>query len=495
MGSFEDRTLAAHAGKALQQGWVRPNKRIFNDAKVSDHFAIVPTGTAPKNLSETEQKIFEMVARRFVAVFFPAAQFEVTTRITTVEGEKFKTDGKIIVDPGWLAVYGRQAEGEGENDKAIVAVQPGEGARTESVEVKENETKPPPRYTEATLLSAMEGAGKLIDDEELRDAMSERGLGTPATRAQIIEGLLLEGYLIRQGRDLIVTAKGISLITLLRNLHAEALTKPELTGEWEFKLKQMERGQLPREIFMGEIRNLTTELVSKVRGGMGQEVRGNFQPLEVECPKCGSGPFKESFKAYECSNCKFIVWKAMAGRELEREEVITLLTEGKVGPLEGFRSKLGRPFNAVVRVNRDEEWKVEFAFDNAEGGEGKPLDLSQARELGEVDSGKIYELDAAYICVPADAKAKPIRMGKNICQRTIPPEQALKIFTEGKSDLLPRFISKKGKPFAAYLKLEAGRSGSNSSRARRSLRQRRRPRRKLQLRRPPNGSYFLFAVT
>jgi DNA topoisomerase-3 len=289
--------------------------------------------------------------------------------------------------------------------------------------------------------------------------MSERGLGTPATRAQIIEGLLLEGYLIRQGRDLIVTAKGISLITLLRNLHAEALTKPELTGEWEFKLKQMERGQLPRETFMGEIRNLTTELVSKVRGGMGQEVRGNFQPLEVECPKCGSGPFKESFKAYECSNCKFIVWKAMAGRELEREEVITLLTEGKVGPLEGFRSKLGRPFNAVVRINRDEEWKVEFAFDNAEGGEGKPLDLSQARELGEVDSGKIYELDAAYICVPADAKAKPIRMGKNICQRTIPPEQALKIFTEGKSDLLPRFISKKGKPFAAYLKLEAGKVG------------------------------------
>jgi DNA topoisomerase-3 len=396
-----------------------------------------------------------MVARRFIAVFYPAAQFEVTTRITTVEGEKFKTDGKIIVDPGWLAVYGRQAEGEGENDKAIVAVVPGEGADTQSIEVKESETKPPPRYTEATLLSAMEGAGKLIDDEELRDAMSERGLGTPATRAQVIEGLLFEGYLIRQGRELIVTAKGISLITLLRNLHAEALTKPELTGEWEFKLKQMERGQLPRSTFMGEIRGLTTDLVSKVRSGMGQEVRGNFQPIESKCPKCAGGPFKESFKAYECVNCGLLVWKSMAGRELERDEVSTLLRDGKVGPLEGFRSKLGRPFNAVVRVNPENEWKVEFAFDNDDGkGEGKALDLSQAKSLGDAAAGAIYELDAAYVCVPADEKAKPIRMGKNICQRAIPPEQAVKIFRDGKSDLLPRFISKKGKPFAAYLKLE-----------------------------------------
>jgi DNA topoisomerase-3 len=191
---------------------------------------------------------------------------------------------------------------------------------------------------------------------------------------------------------------------------------------------------------------------------MGQEVRGDFKAIEVPCPKCAGGPFKESFKAYECVGCGLIVWKSMAGRELEREEVATVLTEGKVGPLEGFRSKLGRPFNAVVRLNR-EEWKVEFAFDNAEGGEGKELDLSQARSLGETEGGTIYEMDAAYLCVPKGEKAKPIRMGKNICQRAIPPEQALKIFRDGKSDLLPRFISKKGKPFAAYLKLEDGKVG------------------------------------
>ena len=457
MMSFEDRTLSVHAEKAMSAGYVRPNKRIFNNAKVSDHFAIVPTGTVPVGLSETEHKIYDLVARRFIAAFYPAAQFEVTTRITTVVGEKFKTDGKIIIDPGWLAVYGRVSEGDGENDKAIVAVAKGEGAKTEAVEVKENVTKPPARFNEGTLLSAMEGAGKLIDDEELREAMSERGLGTPATRAQVIEGLIYEGYLIRQGRDLIVTAKGLSLITLLRSLKAESLTKPELTGEWEFKLRQMERGQLSRPAFMEQIRGLTTDIVSKVRGGMGTVVEGHFHDLEVPCPKCGAERFKESFKAYECVNpeCKLIIWKSMSGRELEREEVITLLMEKRVGPLEGFRSKLGRGFNAVVMLDT-EEWKQKFDFPDKDGADGKPLDLTNAQELGDTANGKVWETDAAFLCVKDGVK--PIRMGKLICQRTIPAEQAMKFFRDGKTDLLPRFISKKGRPFAAYLKLEEGKA-------------------------------------
>jgi DNA topoisomerase-3 len=457
MGSFQDRTLSVHAEKALRQGYVHPNKRIFNNAKVSDHFAIVPTGTVPHGLSETEQKIYDLVARRFIAVFYPAAQFEVTTRITTVEGEKFKTDGKIIVDPGWLAVYGKQAEGDGENDKAICAVTAGETVKTEAIEVKENVTKPPPRYNEGTLLSAMEGAGKLVDDEELREAMAERGLGTPATRAQTIEGLIFEGYLLRQGRDLIVTAKGISLITLLRSLHAEALTKPELTGEWEHKLRLMERGQLSRPAFMEEIRGLTTELVGKVRGNMGMTVEGRFKDLEAKCPKCGHTTFKESFKAYECTNseCKLIVWKSMSGREFEREEVVKLLSEGRVGPLEGFRSKLGRAFNAEIIISEKTEWKQKFDFDEeGEGAAGKAFDPATAQLLGETPQGKVYETDNAFLYVTEPAGAKPIRMGKSICQRAIPAEQALKIFLQGKSDLLPRFISKKGKPFSAYLKLE-----------------------------------------
>lgn len=461
MAGFEDATLARHADKALQQGWVKPNKRIFNNAKVSDHFAIVPTGTPAKNLDEREQKIFDLVARRFIAVFYPAAQFEVTTRITTVEGEKFKTDGKIIIDPGWLAVYGRIAEGEGDDDKAIVAIREGEKADTKAIEIKDCITKPPARYTEATLLSAMEGAGKLVDDEELREAMRERGLGTPATRAQVIEGLLFEGYLLRQGRDLIVTAKGLSLITLLRNLHAETLTKPELTGGWEYKLRQMERGQLSRAAFMGEIRNLTTDIVEKTRAGLGREITGHFEPLDVLCPKCGNHTFNETFRAFECSNpeCKLIIWKKMADREFEREEVVKLLTEKRVGPIEGFRNKFGRTFNAVVVLD-ETEWKQKFDFEKNDGTDasGAP-DLSTATVLGETEHGKVYDTGTNYLCVPAKEGAKPIRMGKTICQRAIPPEQALKIFTSGKTDLLPRFISKKGRPFSAYLVLEGTKVG------------------------------------
>ena len=459
MGSFSDRTLAVHAQKALQAGYVHANKRIFNNAKVSDHFAIVPTGTSPSGLSDAEQKLFDMVARRFIAVFYPAAQFEVTNRITTVEGERFKTDGKVIVEPGWLAVYGRQTVAAEDDDKAIVAVKAGEVAKTEGVEVKENVTKPAPRYTEATLLSAMEGAGKLIDDEDLREAMSERGLGTPATRAQVIEGLLFEGYLLRQGRDLIVTAKGLSLITLLRSLQAESLTKPELTGEWEHKLRQMERGELSRVAFMEQIRGLTTDIVTKIRGGMGTVVEGHFHDLEAPCPKCGAERFKESFKAYECVNeeCKLIIWKSMAGRELEREEVITLLMEKRVGPLEGFRSKLGRPFTAGVMMD-EVEWKQKFDFPDQEGEGGKAVDLSRAVDLGSSPHGQVWETDGAFLCVPAVEGGKAIRMGKLICQRTIPTEQALKFFREGKTDLLPRFISKKGRAFAAYLKLEEGKA-------------------------------------
>ena len=190
-------------------------------------------------------------------------------------------------------------------------------------------------------------------------------------------------------------------------------------------------------------------------GGMGTVVEGKFHDLEAACPKCGSPRFKESFKAYECANpeCKLLIWKSMSGRELEREEVIALLTDKRVGPLEGFRSKLGRPFNAPVILDT-EEWKQKFDFPEKEGENGKPLDLSQAKDLGETPTGHVWETDAAFLCVKDGAK--PIRMGKLICQRTIPAEQAMKIFRDGKTDLLPRFISKKGKPFAAYLKLEEG---------------------------------------
>ncbi len=448
--------LAAHAQKALAAGWVRPNKRIFNNAKVTDHHAIIPTGVSTKNLDDFELKVYDMVARRFVAAFYPAAQFEVTTRITRVNGEAFKTDGKIITDPGWMAVYGKAAAGE--DDQNVCPVKPGEPATTEALEVKENETKPPPRFNEATLLSAMEGAGKLVDDEELREAMSQRGLGTPATRAQIIEGLILDGYVIRQARDLIATSKGLALITLLRGLGVQALTSPELTGEWEHKLKRMERGEMPRPQFMEEIRAFTQDIVEKAKTFTGDTVEGNFQPLEVKCPKCGHLGFVESFKAFECrAKCGAIVWKNMAGRQFEREEVESLLTLGRVGPLEGFRSKMGRPFAAVVKI--DAEGKQSFDFGEPDAA-AQTIDFSALPSIGTCPAcktGTIHDTGTAWQC--SNTPACKFRMGKSLCQREVPREQVVKLIETGKTDLIPRFISKKGRPFSAYLKLDGAKVG------------------------------------
>lgn len=444
--------LVDYGRKALSEGWVRLNKRIFNNAKVTDHHAIIPTGVSPKTLDEFELKVYDMVARRFVAAFYPPAQFEVTTRVTRVEGETFKTEGKIITDPGWLGVYGKQAAGD---EQSVCKFTPGEKAHTEALEIKENETKPPPRYTEATLLSAMEGAGKLVEDEELREAMSQRGLGTPATRAQIIEGLILDGYVVRQGRDLIATSKGLSLITLLRCLGVQALTSPELTGEWEYKLKRMEHGEMPRPQFMQEIRGFTSDIVEKAKNFTGETVQGNFQPLDVKCPKCGHSGFTESFKTFECgAKCGVIIWKNMAGRQFEREEVQILLEKGSVGPLEGFRSKLGRPFAALVKL--DAEFKQSFDFGDSESS-SQNIDFSSLPSIGTCPvckEGMIHDTGAAWQC--SNISACKFRMGKSLCQKEIPRDQVVKLIKEGKTDLIPRFISKKGRPFSAFLKLENG---------------------------------------
>ncbi|HZG19974.1 MAG TPA: DNA topoisomerase III, partial [Herbaspirillum sp.] len=252
----------------LKQGWVKPNKRIFDNTKISDHFAIIPTTQVPKNLSEPEQKLYDLVTRRFMAVFFPPAEFQVTTRLTEVSGHQFKSEGKVMINPGWLAIYGKQVE-EDDKDKEgggnLVAVAPGEKVKTDKVTANGLVTKPPARYTEATLLSAMEGAGKLVDSDELREAMAGKGLGTPATRAAIIEGLLNEKYLLREGREMMPTAKAFQLMTLLHGLGVDELTEPELTGEWEHKLAQMERGKISRDEFMREIAQMTQIIVKRAK--------------------------------------------------------------------------------------------------------------------------------------------------------------------------------------------------------------------------------------
>ena len=460
-----DEPLGTHARKALDNDWVKPTPRIFNNAKVSDHHAIIPTGASPAGLDEYEMKLYDLVARRFIAVFFPPAKFEVTKRITTIEGEKFKTDGKVLREPGWLEVYGKTAAGD--DDDSLVPVQDGESAAAESIEVKELETKPPARYTEGTLLSAMEGAGKLVEDEELREAMSQRGLGTPATRASVIEGLLTQEYIRREGRDLAASAKGLKLITALREIKIEALSSPELTGEWEHKLKEMEAGRFKRDAFMEEIRTLVAGVIQKIKDASGhvssETMRGNFHDLTTKCPRCGStAGFKESFKAYDCQNpeCKLVVWKTVSSRELEPTEVTTLLETGSVGPIKGFKSKMGRPFEAKLALSEGTEWKTTFDFGDGGIRSNEPFNKEAATLIVEqcpvCEKGGIYEAGIAYACEQGLGPEKKcaFRMGKMILQREISPDDVRKICTEGKTNLLTKFISKKGRPFNAFLVLD-----------------------------------------
>lgn len=450
---------SAFSTQILKHGWVKPNKRIFNNAKISDHFAIVPTGTEPKNLSEAEYKIYDLVTKRFLAVFFPAAEYQLTTRITRVENEAFKTEGKVLVNPGWLTIYGKEAAVEGEEATgSLVPVQKGEGASTEDVLVKANQTKPPARFNEATLLSAMEGAGKLVDDEELRAAMAGRGLGTPATRAQIIENLIAETYVLREGRELIPTAKAFSLITLLTGLGVTELSSAELTGEWEYKLAQMEKGLLTRAEFMRHIEAMTRDIVERAKTYDSDTIPGDFGILEAACPKCG-GLIRENYKKFQCSDCDYALWKIVAGRQFEPHEIETLLTTGRVGPLIGFRNKMGRAFNAEIRLNDDK--MPEFDFGQPREGEAAEApDFSDQKSLGncpKCGSG-VYEHGTTFVCEKAVGPEKTcdFRSGKVILQQPIEPEQMEKLLSTGKTDLLRNFVSARTRrKFSAFLTWDA----------------------------------------
>jgi DNA topoisomerase-3 len=263
-------SLAPHAKKVLSEGWLRPNKRIFNNAQISDHFAIIPTAHEAMHLDESEAKVFDMIARRFVAVFYPSAEFDITTRLSIIKEHTFKTEGKVLTFPGWLAVYGKtMLDDDSPDSKALPALDAADGqppkAKTIEANLHAETTKPPPRYTEATLLSAMEGAGKLVDDEELAEAMKERGLGTPATRADTIDGLINQKYMERAQRELMPTPKAESLLQFLTAVKADALTTPDMTGEWEYKLRQMEQGKFPRDKFMAEIIDVTKGIVDRTK--------------------------------------------------------------------------------------------------------------------------------------------------------------------------------------------------------------------------------------
>ncbi len=464
LATLSQTQYATFADQILKSDWVKPNKRIFNNAKVSDHFAITPTSLAPRHLNELEAKLYDMVTKRFLAVFFPAAEFLVTIRITRVEGEPFKSEGKVMVNAGWMAVYGKEVQTDSAQAPPTLApVKLDEQVRTTKVEVLAEQTKAPPRFTEATLLSAMEGAGKLVEDEELREAMREKGLGTPATRAQTIEGLLYEKYLLRNGRELQPTAKAFSLMTLLRGLSIPELSSPELTGDWEFKLRRMERGQMKRPDFMKEIADVTRQIVEKTKRHESDTVPGDFGTLKVPCPKCG-GDVHENYKKFQCQKCDFGLWKIVAGRQLEIPEVEELISNRQVGPLQGFRSKLGRPFAAVIKLTPELKPEFDFGQDKIDAnGAAEKVDFTGQEPVGKCPKcgNRIFEMAMQYVCEKAVGPGRTcdFRSGKIILQRPIERAQMQKLLETGKTDLLEKFISKKGRPFKAFLVAKDGKVG------------------------------------
>ncbi|MEO0446514.1 MAG: DNA topoisomerase III [Verrucomicrobiota bacterium] len=451
--------VPACAGKAISNGWVTKHPRIFDNRKVSDHFAIIPTGHFSKKLDDYESRVYHMVVQRFVAVFFPSAEFEMTTRISRIrhgdgKADAFKANGKVMRVPGWMEVYGGSVGGK---DKILIPVVDGEEALAKELRKEEKVTKPPPRYSEATILSAMEGAGKLVDDEELAAAMSERGLGTPATRAQTIERLLNEKYIIRHEKELSPTTAGMRLISELSEIGVDILCSPEMTGQWEHKLKRMEHGELPRDGFMGEIRDLTKDVVERARLAAKQAKEAHYDPLDLPCPTCGTQPLKQDQGSFRCTGpgCKFAVWKVIASRPMELSELEQLIKHKFVGPLQGFRSKFGDEFEAALEFDAD--GKIKFITQQSQDAERrKQQELESLAEAPVIAScplceSTVHEFPEAFACrnnILGDCKA---RLNREYCQRRLSREDAVEFFETGKSPLIEDFISKRGRPFKANL--------------------------------------------
>src|SRR5215203_3766473 len=360
--------LSPFAAKLLEKQKLPVSKRIVDDSKVTDHHAIIPTNKkSSDNLPPDEAKVYDLVARRFLAVFFPAARFENTTVVTEVREETFLSRGRVVLDAGWRALYPDGVGGRKEKEPPVLPpIEVGQEWAVIKVGVKEGETKPPPRYSESALLGAMETAGKLVEDEELRQQMKDSGLGTPATRAATIERLIKVGYIDRDKKVPPPTEKGKSLIGLLGE---SPLSSAELTARWEERLAMMEKGTERRPDFMSDINRFTTMLVEEVRGMEGERLAApsrSREPLGA-CPKCGA-PVIETRKAYGCSawkksGCDFVIWKQVSGKRLSENQARQLLTKGRTGQMKGFKSKAGKPYSAALTL--DAEHKVRLEFENS----------------------------------------------------------------------------------------------------------------------------------
>jgi DNA topoisomerase-3 len=364
--SIEELSGPAKRAKDLASN---PGSRIVNDAKVTDHHAIIPTGIDPplQAMDDSEQRLFEAVARRYLAVFFPEAKYQRTLIQTEAKGQLFLSKGKVYSQAGWRELY----PGSGE-DSPLPDIAAGQVVATAEVAAERGQTKPPPRYSEATLLGAMETAGKEIDDEGAREAMKELGLGTPATRAQIIERLLAVEYVERQGRQLVPTGKGIEIISLLGN---SPLVSAELSGQWEKSLRGIQEGDLERQEFMSGMNGFVAELVKSISALPAPKAEPGAWG---QCPGCGQALI-ENRKAISCwqskedPGCGFVLWKRVAGKALGKKALRELIKEKKTSEaVAGFKSKRGKSFSARLALKREgDSWVTVFDEEWAQGAKQK----------------------------------------------------------------------------------------------------------------------------
>ena len=479
----------AAAAARLRERGLQNTRRTFDDAGVSDHFAIVPTGVLPGDrLSGDDRRVFDLVARRFLATFHPPALWERVERITAVAGERFRTRARSLQEPGWRAVLAR--DGEADDSSPLPPLRPGADAvrdvpvRTTAAELVAEETRPPPRVSEARLLSLMENAGRQIEDEDLAAVLHEKGIGTPATRADIIENLIAKGYVVRAGKALRPTVKGIRLIDVLKRIHADRLSSPELTGEIEYHLRQVEHGKREASDFMGEIQDYTREIVEIARSFEYDELYGHEAPLGT-CPACGRPVFERAW-FYTCETeprskdggeerCPLVLWKDVSGRYLDRKHAAALLEHGKTDVLDGFMARNGRIYKGVLEIDRD-PWKVvtrSMGSSDEAATDAPEYDVDPA-PLGRCPFDEdclVVESPTQFVC---ERKLKEQELGKDpdrpkscgfvlprtVCKRELTREEGLVYLRDRRTELLTDFTSRFGRPFSATLVLrDDGRHG------------------------------------
>lgn len=424
------------------------SRRYVDDSKVTDHHAIIPTDLVPKpaNLSKNEGLVYHLVVCRFLAIFYPDARYAVTKVTTKIGNEDFIAKGKVELELGWKVVYksDHKQEKKDEEQQELPLLKENETVNIQQLETPEKQTKPPRRYTEATLLAAMENAGKLVDDSDLADSLKEAGgIGTAATRAAIIERLIKVGYIERQKKTLIPTAKGETLIDLV----PEEVKSVELTAQWEERLKFIEQGKEQADAWLADIKNFTGTVVHLVREQTPQTTATNIdKPSLGLCPLCGKAVV-EGKKGFGCSGwregCKFVIWKEIASKKLTEKQVKDLLEKGSTGVIKGFKSKTGKTFETMLKVNP--EGKVEFVFP-----EQKRAVLGKCPACGK----GVIETTKGYGCSGWREGCKFV-IWKEMAGKNITLQQAQQLLEQGKTDIIEGFTAKTGKQFNATLSIES----------------------------------------